>query len=145
MQEIFLHDKQPPKISYPAKEQRCNAIIDPISGASLEYRHLIQNDQTRRTWNRSFAKELGCLTNGVLAQIKGTNTIKFIPKTAVPPGRKVTYRRIVVDYQPNKTEPNQTRSTVGGGKIDYPGAVRTDTADMITAKLLLNSVFSTQT
>ena len=143
MQEIFLHDKQPPKISYPAKEQRCNAIIDPISGASLEYRHLIQNDQTRRTWNRSFANELGRLANGVGDRIKGTNIIKFIPKTAVPPGRKVTYGRMVVNYRSDKTEPNRTRLTVGRDKIDYPSAVRTDTADMIAAKLLLNSVIST--
>ena len=32
---------------------------------------------------------------------------------------------------------------MGGNKIDYPGQVRTDTADMLTAKLLLNSVVST--
>ena len=134
MQEIFNH---------PQQEQRCNAIIDPVSGVSLEYRHLIKNVKTKLTWNRSFANELGRLANGVGSRIKGTNTIKFIPKTLVPPGRKVTYGRIVVDFRPTKTEPNRTRLTVGGDKIDYPGTVRTDTADMVTAKLLLNSVIST--
>jgi len=60
----------------------------------------------------------------------------------VPPGRKVTYGRIVVNYHPLKNEPNWTRLTVGGDRIDYPGVVRTDTTDIITAKLLLNSVVS---
>jgi len=141
-QELFHNDEQP-TIPYQEKENKCNAIVDPVTGASLEYRHLIQNDHTRLTWNRSFANELGRLANGVGDRIKGTNTIKFIPKTSVPPGRKVTYGRIVVDYRPTKKEPNRTRLTVGGDKIEYPGAVRTDTADMVTAKLLLNSVIST--
>ena len=33
--------------------------------------------------------------------------------------------------------------TIGEDKIDYPGVVRIDTADMITANFLLNSVIST--
>ena len=61
----------------------------------------------------------------------------------VPKGRKVTNGRIVVDYRPNKSEPNRTRLTAGGDKIDYHGIVRTDTVDMMTAKLLINSVIST--
>jgi len=143
MKEVFYQDEQPNMHCTTEQVQKCNAIIDPVTGASLEYRHLIKNDQTRLTWNRSFANELGRLANGVGNRIKGTNTIKFIPKTSVPPGRKVTYGRIVVDYRPTKTEPNRTRLTVGGDKIDYPGAVWTDTADTVTAKLLLNSVIST--
>ena len=109
----------------------------------MEYRHLIQNESTREIWYTSFSNEFGRLANGVGDRIKGTNTIKFILKSMVPPGRKVTYRRIVVDYRPLKTEPHRTRLTVGGDKIDYPGVVRTDTTDIITAKLLLNSVLST--
>ena len=34
--------------------------------------------------------------------------------------------------------------TVGGDKVDYPGAVSTKTTDMITAKILFNSVISTE-
>ena len=39
---------------------------------------------------------------------------------------------------------NRTRFTVGGDKINYPGAVSTPTADMLVAKILFNSVISTK-
>ena len=39
-------------------------------------------------WKRSFANELGQLAQGI-RQIKGTNTIHFIPKVEVPFGDKV--------------------------------------------------------
>ena len=40
-------------------------------------------------------------------------------------------------------EPNRTRFTAGGDKINYPGEVATPTAEMLVAKLLFNSVVST--
>ena len=42
-----------------------------------------------------------------------------------------------------KKEVERTRLTVGGNLIDYPGNLRTETADLITVKLLLNSTIST--
>ena len=137
LQRIYMQEK------YNLNNAYCNAIIDPTTGQSLEYRHLIKNTSTKKIWNTSFANELGRLANGVGDRIAGTNTIAFIPKNMVPVGRRVTYGRIVVDFRPHKSEPNRTRLTVGGDKIDYPGEVRTDTADIVTAKLLLNSVVST--
>ena len=55
----------------------------------------------------------------------------------------VTYDCIVVDYRPQKNEPNCTRLTVGGNIIDFPGDVSTLTADLTTAKLVINSTIST--
>jgi hypothetical protein len=46
--------------------------------------------------------------------------------------------------QPEKAEPNQTRFTIGGDRINYPGAVATPTAEMLVAKMLFNSVISTK-
>ena len=46
-------------------------------------------------------------------------------------------------YAPKKAEFNHTRFTVGGDRINYPGEVATPTAEMLTAKLLFNSVIST--
>lgn len=137
LQRIYIKEK------YNLSTDYYNAIIDPKTGQSLEYRHLIKNKSTRKIWNTSFANELGRLANGVGDRIAGTKTIAFIQKNMVPVGRKVTYGRIVVDFRPLKSEPNRTRLTVGGDKIDYPGQARTDTADIVTAKLLLNSVVST--
>ena len=45
--------------------------------------------------------------------------------------------------QPEKKEPNRTRFTIGGDKINYPGEVATPTAEMLLAKILFNSVIST--
>ncbi len=45
--------------------------------------------------------------------------------------------------RPEKEESNRTRFTVGGDRINYPGAVATPTAEMLVAKMLFNSVIST--
>ena len=54
------------------------------------------------------------------------------------------YRQFVCTVRPEKTEPNQTRFTVGGDRIKYPGEVATPTAEMLVAKMLFNSVISTK-
>ena len=54
-----------------------------------------------------------------------------------------TYARIVADERPEKAEPDRIRITMGGDRINYPGDCGTPTADLLTVKLLLNSVIST--
>eukprot|EP00957_Ditylum_brightwellii_P039758 3010096-Ditylum_brightwellii.AAC.1 len=61
----------------------------------------------------------------------------------IPDNRTVTYARIVVDHCPQKKDPNRVQITIGGNLINYPGDVATSTADLITTKLLRNSVLST--
>ena len=39
---------------------------------------------------------------------------------------------------------NCTQLTVGGDRINYPGDVSTPTASLLTVKLLVNSVISTE-
>jgi hypothetical protein len=119
------------------------AIVDPETGKQLEYRDLIKNAKYEKTWIQAFIKELDQLAQGKCG-VKGTNTIFFIHKSKVPKGRKVTYGRIVVDYRPHKADPNRARLTVGGDRIEYPYDVSTPTADLITSKLLFNSVISTE-
>ena len=58
--------------------------------------------------------------------------------------KDVTYGQFVCTVQPEKAEPNQTRFTVGGDRINYPGKVATPTAEMLVAKMLFNSVISTK-
>eukprot|EP00957_Ditylum_brightwellii_P092146 7015419-Ditylum_brightwellii.AAC.1 len=67
-------------------------------------------------------------------------------KTAIkniPRDRTVTYARIVADYRPQKKDPDRVRITAGGNLINYPEDVSTTTADLITSKLLWNSIIST--
>ena len=120
-----------------------HAIIDPITGTSMEYRALITNPTTRDDWLHSAANEFGRCAQGVGKCIKGTDTIPFIRHADVPSDRKVTYARFVCTLRPQKTEVQRTRLTVGGNLIDYPGDTSTPTANITTAKCLINSVLST--
>ena len=121
-----------------------NIVIDPTTGASLEYRHLVKGP-TKAIWGNSFANEIGRLVQGVETRMpSGTNTIFFIPKDKLPADITVTYGRILAKIRPQKAETHRTRLTVGGNLINFFGDVTTPTVDLITAKLIFNSVLSTK-
>jgi hypothetical protein len=128
-----------------SQQNWAHAVIDPDTGASLEYCHLIKSDKHRDTWLKSFANELGRLAQGIKGRVKSTSTILFINHKEIPQDRRkdVTYGRICCNVRPQKEEQHRTRLTVGGDRIDYDGDVSTPTADPTTAKLLINSVIST--
>jgi hypothetical protein len=119
-----------------------NSVIDPVTGASLEYRQL-KIGATGRKWLQGAANEIGRLGQGLKGKIKGTETIHFIRHDQLPKGRIATYLKIVCELKPLKTEHERVRFTVGGDRIDYPGKVSTPTADLTTSKILFNSVIST--
>ncbi len=76
----------------------------------------------------------------------GTDTIFFIPKDKVPHTRAkdITYGLITYLIRPEKTnEPNQTRLVAGGDMVHYPFDAGTPTANLLTIKLLINSMIST--
>ena len=125
---------------------RALAVMDKTTGKMLNYRQLIRHPDYHAEWTRSSANEFGRLANGVGGRIKGTNTIRFIPKAKVPKDRHkdITYGTFVCTVRPEKKEPNRTRFVVGGNKINYPGEVATPTADMLVAKILVNSTISTK-
>ena len=54
------------------------------------------------------------------------------------------YGQFMCTVRPKKAEPNWTRSTVGGDRINYPVEVATPTAEMLVAKMHFNSVISTK-
>jgi len=115
----------------------------------LEYRDLIKHPKFKDDWLLSGGNEFGRLFNGIgknadgTQQFVGTNTCVWIDKSQVPKNKKVTYARIVVDVRPEKAEPNRTRITAGGDKLDYYGDVSTETASLETAKISFNSIVST--
>ena len=59
-------------------------------------------------------------------------------------GKKYTYARVVLDYRPQKTDPNRIRITAGGNLVKYDGDLSVRSADINTAKLHWNSVISTK-
>jgi hypothetical protein len=97
-----------------------NAVINEDTGASLEYRHLIQYETTFPVWNKAAANEFGRLAQGVGGRIEGSNTIFLIPRNTMPKGKVITYGRFVVDICPNKCETHRVRLTVGATKSNIP-------------------------
>jgi hypothetical protein len=115
--------------------EMANAVICPETGKSLKHQELITKLRYKIKWMQSTANEINRLYN--------TNTIRFIRRSNIPKGHKVTYGSFVVDIKDHKEEKERTRLTVGGDKIEYPGDKSTRTAGLTTAKNLINSVIST--
>jgi len=136
---------QPPNANTP---HFCAPVIHPVTGASIDkYTTLIRDDLLRDKWKRAFGKEFGNLAQGdTLTGTPGTNTIFVLSHDEIrniPRDRTVTYVRIVVNYRPQKADPNRVRLTAGGNLINYPFELTTRTADLTTAKILWNSTIST--
>eukprot|EP00804_Cyclotella_cryptica_P005248 CCRYP_018890-RA/>CCRYP_018890-RA protein AED:0.36 eAED:0.27 QI:0/0/0/1/0/0/3/0/601 len=109
------------------------------------YEKLANDPALQDVWTQAMCKELGRLAQGWNGN-NGTDTIFFMTHDEIkriPRDRTVTYARIVVDYRPQKDDPNRVRITVGGNLINYPGELTTRTADLTTAKILWNSTIST--
>jgi len=123
-----------------------NGVVHPITKqTTTKYATLMNGPHTMAVWREAFCKELGCLAAGWNGT-EGTETIMFMSRDQllqIPKDRTVTYARIVVDYRPQKDDPNRVRITCGGNLINYLGKTTTCTADLITAKILWNSVLST--
>ena len=115
------------------------------SGELLQYRHLIARPEYRDTWTKAYGNKIGRLAQGLPGRVEGTNTLDFIKKEDIPYERRkdTTYGQIVCNYRAEKEDPNRAQLVVGGDRINYPGDVGTPTCDMLTVKLLLNSVVST--
>jgi hypothetical protein len=115
--------------------EMANAVICPETGKSLKHQELITKLRYKIKWMRSTANEINRLYN--------TNTIRFIRRSNIPKGRKVTHGSFVVYIKDHKEEKERTRLTVGGDQIEYPGDKSTRTAGLTTAQILINSVIST--
>jgi hypothetical protein len=125
-----------PKTKIVIFPEMVNAVICPETGKCLKHQELITKLRYKIKWMRSTANEINLLYN--------TNTIRFIRRSDIPKGRKVTYGSFVVDIKGHKEEKERTRLNVGGDRIEYPGDKSTVAAGLTTAKILINSVISTQ-
>eukprot|EP00804_Cyclotella_cryptica_P017050 CCRYP_003285-RA/>CCRYP_003285-RA protein AED:0.19 eAED:0.21 QI:0/0/0/1/1/1/2/0/900 len=131
-------------------DHMCAGVVHPTTGKTItSYKKLITCPLLREVWTTAFGKEFGNLAQGDRKTgEKGTNTMFVMTHTQVrdiPRDRTITYGRIVVDYRPQKEDPNRVRITAGGNVIkDYPGELTTRTADLTTSKILWNSVLGTK-
>jgi hypothetical protein len=120
-------------------QHQANAVLNPDTGSPMNYDELLWNPKTKDIWTNAMTKELARLSQGIEGLTVGTNTIFFMSPAEIkmtPEDRTVTYAQVVVDYRPQKEDPNGVRITVGGNLITYPGEVTTRTADMVTSKIL---------
>ena len=89
-----------------------HAVIDDVTGQSLEYRHLSRGPNAD-SWSHSLSNNLCCLEQGVGTRMRtGTNTVFFIGKCDMPEGLTVTYSYLVSSIRQHKTETHQVRVTV---------------------------------
>ena len=112
-----------------------------------KYEELAKDLVMYEIWTTAFGKEFGGLAQGDnKTGAVGTMTIFFLNHERIkliPADWTITYNQAVVDYRLQKEDPNRIRITVGGNLISYPGELTTQTADLITSKIMWNSVIST--
>eukprot|EP00804_Cyclotella_cryptica_P028165 CCRYP_011030-RA/>CCRYP_011030-RA protein AED:0.16 eAED:0.16 QI:0/0/0/1/0.25/0/5/0/1115 len=141
-----LHEHQPIFTADTQLEHVCNGVVHPITKETITKYEKLANDPTlQEVCMKAMCKELGRLAQGWEGK-SGTDTIFFMTHEEIkqiPKDRTVTYARIVVNYRPQKDDPNRVRITVGRNLINYPDELTTCTADLTTAKILWNSMIST--
>ena len=81
--------------------------------------------------------------NAVLRMKSGSDNMFFIPKSASPVNRKVTYANPLCDYRPLKDGPYRIRLVVDGDRLNYDADTGAPTANLLDVKILLNSIIST--
>ena len=118
-------------------------MINTGTGQSLEYSHLMRVPD-KDIWKTSLENDLGRFSQGVGTRMPtGTNTVLFIPRSAIPAGCTVTYSQLVASIRPHKTKMHRIRVTVDGNRLDFPGDNTTNCAILTTTKCILNSTIST--
>ena len=130
-------------------EHFCAGVVHPTTGETItQYRKLARDPLMRDLWTTALGKEFGRMAQGDnKTGTKGKQCIFVMSHDEIaniPKDRVVTYARIVVDFRPQKSDPNRVRMTAGGNLIKCPGDLTTRTADLTTSKLLWNSVLSTE-
>ena len=124
--------------------------MHPVTGVTItQYRKLANDPVSSEIWKEhAFGKEFGRMAQGDnRSGTKGKNCIFVMTHNEIAQmwakGKKTTYARVVVDFRPQKEDPNRVRITAGGNLIKYVGELTTWTADLTTAKMLWNSIIST--
>ena len=104
----------------------CAPVIHPTTGEIItSYKRLVNDPKFRNVWETGFGKEWGGLAHSdKRTGAKGKNTLIILHPDqihGIPNDQVVTYANIVVDYRPQKEDPNRVQITAGGNLIIYPG------------------------
>jgi hypothetical protein len=86
------------------------------------------------------------LAQGKEGTTVGTNIILFLSHNEIrlnPKDCTATYVHIVIDHWPHKDDPNCVGITDGITLINYPYKLTTQTANMVSSKIMWNGVITT--
>ncbi len=99
---------------------------------------ILKHPKYKEVWSKSFGTKIWHL-------ITTLQTIFSIKKGDIPEDwcPDITYGQICCNYHSEKKDPYRTRIKMGGNLINYPSNCGTPTADILTVKLLFNSINST--
>ena len=120
--------------------------MNPTTGTEARILYLLAgcvDGQDGPTWHEAICREFGRLMQG-WKDVKGTNIFFAIKGHNVPTNKTAAHMRMVADFRPQKPDPHCIRNTVGGSKISVDYDIGNPTADLSTAKILINSTLSTQ-
>jgi hypothetical protein len=114
-------------------------------GLQVEYQKLLLSTDGP-LWKASAVEEWDSLAKGLLSTgipiSISTDTLRFIKKEEIPTDRRANYPRFVFADCPQKKKTKRVRVAFGA-RFDYPGKAATKGANLKTAKLLFNNIFST--
>jgi hypothetical protein len=115
-----------------------SAVLDDETRNLLKYCHLLKHPKYKDIWSKLFGIEIQWIAST-------TKTIAFMSKDLIPQNRRkdITYGQIVCNYCSEKKDPYRTCITMGGNLINYPDNCGTPTANLLTVKIMFNSVIST--
>eukprot|EP00536_Pseudo-nitzschia_multiseries_P013510 jgi/Psemu1/35395/gm1.35395_g len=133
-----LHDLH----SLSAFSHSCNAVTHHITGKQMEYCDIIRDPEYKDDWLISGVNELGRLAQGLkFCNIKGTNTIFFIPKSQVPAGGAVSYACIVctVPKIRNHIDGRMDDNKKALRLEDYSSTVNKDHAEVISLNIAIDT------
>ncbi len=99
----------------------------------------MKHPKYKDVWTKAFGTEIPRLATT-------TETIFFVKKEDTPNNRKgdETYARIASVYQDGKKDKYRTHITMRGNLVNFPGDYGMPIVDLLTVKLLLNSIISTK-
>ena len=122
-------------------------MVHPVTGDIVSsYKKAMHDADIGLLWQTAFGKEFGGLAQGdTKTKTIGTNAIFVMTHKDIKAYKgRYTYARVCLDHRPQKEDPYRIRVTAGGNLIKYTGELSVRTADITTAKLLWNSVISTE-
>ena len=100
-----------------------NAVLYEETGELMENRHLMKKLKYREVWGTSYGNKLAQLAQLMSGQVEGTNTIILINKEYILTDcwRDVMYEIVLISYRPEKRDPNRTRLTEWGDRLNCSG------------------------